>query len=125
MHVQYTSTAQVLWQICNTRVGCLLAQVADSYSCMTACLDQVHLVMQIAYGSTNADEIAVQIAASLHCDVLAGYCTVPGVRTYRTSSMNCERCHALCRLRLHPVLFYTPQRLADGHGRGRQGLLEV
>lgn len=46
------------------RVGCRLAQVADRYSCMTACLDQVHILMQIAYGSTNADKIVVRLRPS-------------------------------------------------------------
>lgn len=58
------------------RVGCRLAQVADRYSCMTACLDQVHILMQIAYGSTNADKIVVRLRAKLQCDALA--CDVPG-----------------------------------------------
>lgn len=70
---------------------------------MRACLGQVHLVMQIAYGSTNADEIVVQIAAKLHCDALAGDCTIGCART---SSMNCDRWHILCRLRLHPVVLH-------------------
>lgn len=48
---------------------------------MTACLDQVHLVMQIAYGLTNADKIVDQIAAKLHCDALAGYRIVRYART--------------------------------------------
>lgn len=105
------------------RVGGRLAQVADRYSCMTACLDQVHILMQIAYGSTNADKIVVRLRAKLQCDALA--CHVPDREYARTSKMHCERCHALCRLHLHPVRLYTTKRLADGHGRGRQGLLEV
>ena len=72
------------------RVGCRLAQVADRYSCMTACLDQVHTVMQIAYGLTNTDKIVVRLRPSY--SVMRWRAMYPRVRTYVEHALRALSC---------------------------------
>lgn len=55
-------TAQMLWQIRNTSLAVASpSQPTGTHACRPAYLDQVHIVMQIAYGSTNAMEIVVRL----------------------------------------------------------------
>lgn len=65
MHVQYTYAARTPWQIDNTSLAVASPrQPIGSHACRPACLDQVHIVMQIAYGLTNAMEIDVRLRPS-------------------------------------------------------------
>lgn len=58
-------TAQMLWQIRNTSLAVASpSQPTGTHACRPACLNQVHIVMQIAYGLTNAMEIVVRLRPS-------------------------------------------------------------
>jgi hypothetical protein len=63
-------------QICNTVLPAAPPKVAERYICMTACPDQVHIVVQIGYNLMDVDKAATRLWPSLQCDALAMSCTV-------------------------------------------------
>lgn len=72
----------MLWQI---RIPPLAVastrQPIGTHACRPACLDQVHIVMQIAYGLDERYGDRCQIAAKIH-RVMCWRAMYQGVRTY-------------------------------------------
>ena len=90
---------------------------------MTACLGQVHIVMQIAYGLTNADEIVVRLRPSY--SVMRWRAMHRGVRTYVKLALRALSCFMPFASAPCSALHFVMPGLADGHGLGRQGRVKM
>lgn len=119
VHVQYTLYGYSAES--HYPVGCRFAQAPDRYPCMTACLDQVHIVMQIAYGFMNARRSFSDCRRATSRDALAHnvlYCT----RVHKTCNAGAVIIYAVCICSLlDPTVPHIC--LAGRYGWGRQGLV--